>query len=97
MSTIFCNCTAESKISLNASRHKITENREDIDEWVKNTGFFIQKSIIQNLTKTLREFSLEVDFAEMIDDTNCNDYFSKVAISQFKQICREQEKTMIHN
>ncbi len=81
-----CNLTANSKMSLNVTRHNFSENRQDIDNWINTTGLQIQTSIIKHLKKAIDDVSLFIKINDLINESGNTDYFSHSLYQQFKRI-----------
>ncbi len=88
---LYCNCTANSRMNLNVTRHKFSEIRSDIDAWTKKTGLLIQKSIINNVVNLLSDVSLNIDIEKLIcEEKLMDDAISKACIDQFRMVCKEK-------
>lgn len=56
---IWCNCTADSRMKLNVTRHGSSEIENDVDQWFKDTGSLIQKKILNGLKNSFNELGLQ--------------------------------------
>jgi len=73
---IKCNCTANARMKLNITRHKPSEIRSDVEEWINVTGRKIQGKILQKLEEAWEELNLSVSYEDVIWEQNENmDYF----------------------
>ncbi|MCL2165471.1 MAG: ATP-binding protein [Oscillospiraceae bacterium] len=77
-----CNCTAGSRMTLNVTRHKMSENQDDVDEWVKTTGYSIQSSLLEHMTSRVRKLSLKF-VTEGPPPIESTDYFQQAVFEQF--------------
>jgi len=87
---ILCNCTTDSRIPLNVTRHVLTENRTEVDNWMSTAGREIQSSLIDRLSNTLNKFSLDIDIDELIESIRTKGYFAQSALRSFRRICAEK-------
>jgi len=85
---IYCNCTADSRFSLNVTRHNVSENRDDVDAWVTSTGRYLQTEILNHFLSSLKALDLDVDLDEWIQsiDSGDSDYFSTAVLRQLKEL-----------
>ncbi len=78
---ITCNCTADSKMRLNVTRHNPSELHDDIEHWMNSTGSKIQKSILDNIENMLESLNLIFDFENLSNrNYNSDDYFARLCI-----------------
>lgn len=82
---ICCNLTANSRLPLNVTRHKISEIKSEIEPWIEKKAILIQKSIFNNVKKLLADVSLEIDDVdELITPIYDSDYLSDLLWHRFK-------------
>ena len=62
---IICNCTADSRMKLNVTRHKPSEIQQDVDEWIINTGSKIQRLIFDSVNSKIKKLNLCVNYNEI--------------------------------
>ncbi len=62
---IKCNCTADSRMVLNVTRHNTSELPNDVETWMNSTGSKIQESIMCNINDMLKSLNLVVDFQSL--------------------------------
>ena len=77
-------------MTLNVTRHKLSENRNEIDNWMKTTGRYIQKKMVEAMLNFVEEASLSFDIDEVIEDLESTDYFSESAIKELIDIFKEK-------
>ena len=84
---IVCNCTADARMKLNVTRHESSELREDVDLWLKKTGYAIQKKLITNLTSVFNRFGLDIEYDEILWHEKADmEYFDRASRSLLLKI-----------
>ena len=89
---VVCNLTANSRMALNVTRHKLSENRTDIDNWMYKTGRNLQSQLLDKVVEMTKSMKLELNIEKLQHNVvDHNGYFSQSAIQQFRKIFMEME------
>ena len=90
-----CNLTAGARLKLNVTRHKPTEIRADIEEWMKETGNYIQTSILEQLDDSLSELDLSVECNDLMwKPEEIVDFFSKISYENLQSILKKRNSNI---
>jgi len=82
---IICNCTADSRMALNVTRHKTSEIPQDIDSWMISAGKKIQNSIMKSIKDMLDALHLTIDFKELKQRCS-NNYLATLCLKNIHEI-----------
>ena len=81
------NLTAQSRMKLNVTRHKTSEIRSDVDDWMEKVGENLQRDILKNVKSSLEKLDVSFDYENVLwDRDEIDDYFSQKAYSSLKKI-----------
>lgn len=81
------NLTASARLELNVSRHEISQNIDQVEEWMNKCGYFIQQSILERLTDQLKKMNIKFNEKILTDNRS--------AKSIFENICMKSALTLL--
>lgn len=86
---IVCNTTFNSRKKLNVSRHESSSIHSEIDNWLEQTGFAMQESLLAYVIDKIKKFNLSADFYTMDFTNSPNSYFSNRCFSNFRSLAKK--------
>lgn len=62
---MICNCVGDARMSLNVTRHKISELDDDLSDWVRKIGQPMQEEIISSIKNTIAACGLTCELNKL--------------------------------
>ncbi len=74
------NLTACARLELNVSRHEISQNIDQVEDWMNKCGYLIQEKVLDQLTGQLKKMDIKFDEKILNDDRSAESVFEKICM-----------------